>query len=589
LIVVQRRPLPSLSSLSSAAAFAFLVLGLAPLAVAAGEKDKEATKLLDQAMGEDYLNTDFAKAEKKLKDALKRCGAGDACSPSVVGKLHVALGTIYSVGLNKPDQAKEALTAALKADPNAALDTSLSTPDLVKLWNDAKKAVPAATPAKPATPEEPTEPGGDGKKPHKKPASGGGSEPAIHTPPAEQAIHTPVPLYVEAAEDTPLSKITLRYKPFGAKQYKSLELKKVGEGFGAEIPCEDVSTTGEIRYYFALTDENGDAVGTLGSTKEPFKVTIKREIESEPPTLPGMKPPDQCKEKADCPPGLPGCPAAPGGKRGEKGWGASCEETQECQAGLACVNGSCEESVGGDEAPKEKVRHSLVSLGVQLDAMLISSKPDVCSPPQTGNFVCFKTGTANQFDGTVGKVAGTNAIDGGFNLASVRILASYSYFLGKKIPLSFGAQIGYAFGGSPSPGNTAIVEKDKRVLPARAFLPLHLEARVAYHFLGSTLETRKFRPYAFVGGGLAQVNGAVPVQVCDTTKDVTGTKCAGGVGIKTIVDAYQITGLNILDFGGGTTFGITPMFGVSAELKVMLMVPTFGVVFAPTIGPVVAF
>ncbi len=58
-----------LRSLSSAVVFSLLTLGLAPIADAAGERDKEATKLYDQAMGEDYLNTDFAKAEKKLKDA----------------------------------------------------------------------------------------------------------------------------------------------------------------------------------------------------------------------------------------------------------------------------------------------------------------------------------------------------------------------------------------------------------------------------------------------------------------------------------------------------------------------------------------
>ncbi len=68
--------------------------------------------------------------------------------------------------------------------------------------------------------------------------------------------------------------------------------------------------------------------------------------------------------------------------------------------------------------------------------------------------------------------------------------------LSAKLPLSFGLQVGYAFGGSPSPTNTQEVEGHKRVLPARAFLPLHVEARVAYHFLGSALDPMKFRPYA---------------------------------------------------------------------------------------------
>ena len=113
--------------------------------------------------------------------------------------------------------------------------------------------------------------------------------------------------------------------------------------------------------------------------------------------------------------------------------------------------------------------------------------------------------------------------------------------------------------------------------------------RVSWQFGGNQLEDKKFRPYAFVipfGG--AQVNGAVPVQVCDKSATAMGTKCSMG-GVKTLVDAYQITGLNFSGFGGGATFGITPFFGVQAELKFMLLWPTFGFAFAPVLGPVFAF
>lgn len=575
-------------SLSAAAVTSFLLLGLVPLAGAAGEKDKEATKLFDQAMNEDYLNTDFAKAEKKLKDALKRCG-GDGCSAGVVGKIHVALGTLYGVGQNKPDQAREEFVTALKADPKAVLDEALSNPDLAKIFNDAKKSV---SPGK--GPDDGTE------KPARRP-SGGGGDLATHTAPTEQVVNTPIPLYLEPTDEAPLSKVTLRYKPFGAKQYKSVELKKVGKGFGGEIPCEDVTTTGDVRYFFALTDENGEAVGTLGSTKEPFKITIKSEIEGDAPSLPGKKPPEQCREKADCPPGLPGCPAATGGKRGEKGWGSSCEETQQCQAGLICLNGSCEE--GKDDssadagATKKKFKHHTLALGVQLDALVIASKENVCSTPKAdepSNYVCFLANTSNQFNGTPAQVNTTNGIDGGFKLASTRILASYSYLFSQNIPISVGVQLGWALGGSPTPGkeNHDQVEKARRFLPAKSFLGFHGEVRGAYHFAGSTLDKLKFRPYAFLGFGVGQVNGGVPVQVCDTATGATGNACSSkdpAQGKRTVVDAYQITGLNFLDFGGGTTFGITPNFGFSAEVKFMLMLPTFGFVLAPTVGPVFAF
>ena len=37
----------------------------------------------------------------------------------------------------------------------------------------------------------------------------------------ESVVNTPLPLYFEASEEVALSKVTLRYKPFGEKVYKS--------------------------------------------------------------------------------------------------------------------------------------------------------------------------------------------------------------------------------------------------------------------------------------------------------------------------------------------------------------------------------
>ncbi len=55
------------------------------------------------------------------------------------------------------------------------------------------------------------------------------------------------------------------------------------------------------------------------------------------------------------------------------------------------------------------------------------------------------------------------------------------------------------------------------------------------------------------------------------------------------VNAYQLTGLGFVDLGVGTTFGITPLFGIAAEVKLMFMVPTFGFVASPYLGPVFNF
>lgn len=583
-------------SLSAAAVSSFLLLGLVSSASAAGERDKDALKLHDQAINEDYLNADFPKATAKLKDALKKCGAA-GCTPGVVAKLHVSLGTIYGAGMSKLDEAKEEFILGLKADPSVTIDSALTSPELDKVFAEAKKSAGSGTAGS-------TGVGTAGPK--KPPSSSSDGDSGTHKVAAEQAVNTPVPVYMEPSEEQPSSKVTLRYKPFGSKTYKSLDLKKMGKGFGGEIPCEDVTTTGDIKYFFALTDESGEAAGTLGTTKDPYKVTIKSEIDGEPPANPGQKAPDQCKEKVDCPPGLPGCPAAgsggsSGGKRGDKGWGASCEETQQCSAGLVCLNGSCEEgkddgSGGGGGKDEKKTKRNLVSFGVQLDELLIGSGTDVCSPAAASSYACFVSGTSKQFDGKVVSSNGTNGITGGLGTASVRLLLGYDRQILSSLPLTLGVRLGWAFGGSPSPDNA--LDKDGNLAngqtPANSYLGFHAELRASYYFLGF-FEDKKIRPYAFLGGGLAQVNASVPVQVCDSSESATGAACRSGKGptnppSKTVnVDAYQITGLNFIEFGGGATYGFTPTFGVAAEVKFMIMMPTSGFVIAPNLGPVMAF
>lgn len=580
--------------LAPAAGAALLALAFVPAAFAAGEKDKEAMKLHDSAMNEDYLSVEFAKAEKKLTEALKKCGK-DGCSAEVLGKLHISMGIVKSASGDQA-LAQEEFVAALKADPKAAIPPELQTPENKKAFEAAQQAAGAG--AAPSGGETAPPPEERPKEAPKKPAGD-----LTHTAAAEQAVNTPVPVYIEVPEEVGAAKATLRYKPFGGTKWKSIDMRPVGDGFGAEIPCEDVTTTGDVKYYIIVKDDTGEQVATAGSLKDPYKVPIKHEIEGEPPALPGKKPPQKCAAKEDCPPGLPGCPdGKSGGPRGDKGWGASCEQTQECQAGFVCSAGTCQEGKEEDtgEKPTGKGKRNVIGLWGALDMLLISGAEDVCSARTADgepnvNYACFNT-DGTQFYGEPAAVPGTNGIEGGFGVAGARLLVSYDRQFFQKVPITFGLRAGFAFGGSPSSDTPPPYEGAPS--QAKSFLPVHAELRAAYVFGGSPFELRKIRPYAFLGGGLAQVNGSVPVEVCDLRNE-DGKKltkngesnCAikGKPTERRRVDAYQITGLNFIGVGFGATYGITENVGVGAELKIMMMVPTFGVVFAPTLGPVVAF
>ncbi|WP_437595273.1 hypothetical protein WMF28_22300 [Sorangium sp. So ce590] len=562
-----------------------LVLGAPAAASAAGERDAEAMKLHNQAMDDDYLSVEFDKAEKKLKVALKKCAKG-ACTKPVIGKLHIALGTVYGGG-DKLDQAKAEFVLALRADPKAALIDALTTTELAQAFKDAQKEAQGAR--KPADESQ-----GEGGRPAKAAA---GDVP--HTPVAEQAVNTPVPVYVEIPEEIDASKATVRYKPFGSPKWKSLEMTSMGSGFGAEIPCEDATTTGELRYFVILRDEAGDPVGTAGSMQAPHRVPIKNEIEQE-PSLPGQEPPKRCAAKEDCPPGLPGCPEA-GGERGDKDWGSACEETVECQSGLVCLNGTCEQGTegGGGRAASGKGNRNVIGLWGGLDLLLVRGTDYVCSGSDAA-YACFYPGSGGkQFYGEPADLPGTNGVKGGLSLGGGRVMLSYDRQLFSSLPLLVGARVGFAFGGSPTSEaeKTQWPDKENPHPQARSFLPLHGELRVTYFLLGDRIvEKGGFRPYGFLSPiGLAQVNASVPVDVCDRrTEDLTplagsgSNRCPSNTRFVEDLDAYQITGLNFSAAGAGVVYGITPHFGVSAEVKVMLMWPTLGLVIAPTIGPVFA-
>jgi len=128
-----------LESRSFVTGLTILVLGFAWLppstAVAATTKDKAARQLQTEAMQTDYAETNFKKAEQKLKKAIGQCGTAH-CSNEVVGELHRDLATVYIAGLKQNAKAKTELKQALKANPDLKLNDDFATPELRKLFKE---------------------------------------------------------------------------------------------------------------------------------------------------------------------------------------------------------------------------------------------------------------------------------------------------------------------------------------------------------------------------------------------------------------------------------------------------------------------
>src|SRR5512142_2667523 len=99
--------------------------------------------------------------------------------------------------------------------------------------------------------------------------------------------------------------------------------------------------------------------------------------------------------------------------------------------------------------------------------------------------------------------AGT--VNQGAALATLRFLLSLDYALTPNITV--GGRAGYAARGGPP----SIKYTDGVPQKSTSFFPFHVEVRAAYWF--RPLSMPGLHPYIHIGGGMAQVDGKVPVSV----------------------------------------------------------------------------
>ena len=263
----------------------------------------------------------------ELRRGQRGCGLASSRnerrSAQTIARLHRDLGVVLVAGMSRIEDGKKEFAEALKADPGIALEKDLVTPEVDQAFQAAQGGgAGGATPSKPP----------------KSGASAGGD--LVHTPPAEQAVLTPVPIYVELPDGVNAAKVIARYKAFGTPDWKTLELRKMGNGYGAEVPCQEVgSATGDLSYYVQVTDAAGDVVATSGSRNAPNKVAIKNELTGEAPHLPGKPPSAQCGNKADCPPGFQA--ACPAKEEALNKAGATPAEGRRVRRGTRVQNGQC--------------------------------------------------------------------------------------------------------------------------------------------------------------------------------------------------------------------------------------------------------
>lgn len=470
-------------------------LGLSGPANAAPQ-DKAAKALANDAIMGDYLGMNFDAAIEKLQKGIALC-AQDQCSKKVLAEMHRDLGVVLIAGKQQADQGKAEFATAMRTDPTVVLDEDLSTDEVKAAWEEVKAGGGAAG-GEEAAEEVPTEeeaPAGIAEvvdspaaAPTTPPANVPTSGNLYHTPPNEQVVLTPLPLYLELQGEAKPDEVIVKYMSPNGREWGTAPMPSLGMGYGVEIDCAMVgSVPGVFKYYIQVLKRG--QVGAYAGTQEiPYEIPIKNALDGEPPSLPDKAPPEQCEEEI-----------SPWSGEGEP-----CESKADCAEGLVCQANDMEEMVcqeTGAGGKKKSGAKNLAFAGFQLDMLVFSKEDRICSG--NNDWQCFFAGD-REYTGIPQEGAQYgNQIDGGFGMGTMRVVVGYERLVWKG--LAVGGRLGFAFGGGPQGQGPS----------ASKFMPFHAEGRAAYYFLQKGI----VRPYALLSGGLAQVDGKITVEIVPGPQD----------------------------------------------------------------------
>jgi hypothetical protein len=381
----------------------------------------------------------------------------------------------------------------------------------------------------------------------------------VHEPIVEQAILTPVPVWVETRDDT-VKRLVLRYRAFGVKTWTAVDLVRGEDGWSAQIPCRDIgNVVGTLRYFLTSYDATGKTLESQGTDSKPLLVKIRRTIKSPPPHLPGRPPPAHCIDAADCPPDFPGCTRAASGSASADD--AACMTDDDCNAGMQCTSShKC-------ELPTTRQRKNWISVGGIQDFVIFSGA-DLCSndvQESTGG-ECLRESDGVAYHGNPLAEAGASLH---YGPTSTRIFLGYDRFLAKYF--SIGLRVGYLVrGAAPQLG-------DKNPL-----LPLSGEARMAVWLAAETV----VRPFIFAAGGYAQYDLKFRQSV---DEDPAAMPAQPGNPPNQILEAWARRGPWFVGGGLGMMFATSGATGFILEVKAVRTLPAQATIISPDLSFAVGF
>lgn len=441
---------------------------------------------------------DADKADGALLVAISLCE--NVCSDRLVARAWISIGLVAGSGNKDWDAAREAFSVALGFDPDAELDPRFFTPTGQALFDGIK-------------------PQSEGTKPGQVTAGfEAGTQMGCFPLVQEVQTRRTIPLSCSTKVQG-VDTVVLRYRAYGAERWARVELELQDGEWRGEIPCGELDRPGTWGMYIEAKDARDNAVERIGSRQSPLVFNVVEETSELPPARPGEQAPARCSQTAYCPEDMIGTPAcdAMQGKSTTGGKVSTCSGQNDCDLGMACMEGQCiaadvctEDTDCGEKSEckaglcrLKEVPPTLDWFGIHFgaDFAFLGGASDVCSAQEEG-FACYD---GDVLYGQVGRPPGSSGVPysdnggtvgSGVHQGTMRVMASYERFVSSS--LSVGARFGFAFGGA-----------------AEDFFPLHFEGRGTYYFSDLTRGKISFAPYVALGAGLAQVDSRVEVAMVD--------------------------------------------------------------------------
>jgi hypothetical protein len=521
-------------------------------------RDEAARAKIDSTLREEYSQMRYDRAEASLLNVIVTCE--DACSPALLARAWMYVGIVRGDGQQDQAAARQAFDNAVSQDRGVRLDAALASKETAATFEAARRGTlergnnrpligaPSGARPQPSRAQAPAAP----------PASARAERDGLVCTPSEHEVQSRRPIPFACRADAETERVSLRYREHPEAPWQTLELERSESSYRALLPCEMTMNSGRLQYFIVATDASGDPLDTIGSKGSPVELVLNPNSQVT-PAFPGEAPPDRCAEQVLCPPEFPGCDDP------------------------------------GSEAPARGVGprrlYDWLTLGIAADVGFVGGS-DVCTSSNS-DYDCFTSGSETPFPsalpsgvaarpGEVGDGYPGTDLASGVGVGTLRVLFGYDRVVSDRV--SLGGRLGYAFGGAP------------KTLDGESFLPVHIEARLAYWPEGRWAVG--LRPYLAFGGGFAEVDlEKSKVAVRDCTEEATRPLFLDCIAAANAyapendpdlptreLDLYRKLGDAFVSAGAGVEWPLGDRAALQVNLNALLMLPSVGLVLQPSIG-----